>query len=295
MKGRIVLIVLFAIILGAYFTQYYWKVDLLKFWPRLILGIAGLFFMIIMHIYSIRKRKKNFFLFKLFSYKLPTFLNIHIILATMGVALIVVHAIGSYNSIIAWISFFSMFMVWQSGFVGKYIFVRIPKDNSGLHLEKTNLMEKLEQINSDFIAVMKENHENKEFQGFLIEYLTGYAKTIQLLHKKNDYGIARFFQNFKQTYNAWRVYKNSLSQLKRNQLSSNFIQESNREEYTSHLQQYEEKMNEILLLYFQIEFIDILKALFKNWHDIHVPLTYLLYTTALLHVIVIVMFSTFAH
>jgi len=289
------LIVLALIITGCYLLQYFFKLDYLKFWPRIILGIAGLSFMILMHIYSVRKRNKDFFLFKIFSYKLVTYLNIHIILATIGVSLIVVHAIGSYESIIAWVSFFSMFMVWQSGFVGKYIFVKIPKDNSGLHLEKMSVIEKLESLNADFIKSMKANHENKDFQNFLIDYLSGYAKSIHLLHKKDDHSITRFFYNFKQTYGAWRLYKENMAHLKKHELVWSDKSVQGTQEYADHLSMYEEKMNEILLLHFQIEFIDILKAMFKNWHDIHVPLTYLLYTTAALHVIVIVLFSSYAH
>jgi hypothetical protein len=217
-------------------------------------------------------------------------------MATIGVALIVVHAIGSYDSIIAWVSFFSMFMVWQSGFVGKYIFVRIPKDNFGLQMEKMGAIEKLEELNTNFIKSMKTNLENKEFQNFLIDYLSRYAKSIQLLHKKNEHGLTRFVYNFKQTYAAWRAYKENITHLKKHEMEwSGNNQPVNKEEYSRHLVEYEEKMDEILLLHFQIEFIDILKAMFKNWHDIHVPLTYLLYTTAALHIIVIVLFSSYAH
>lgn len=314
MKGRVVLIVLGTIVLFLYLAQYILKLDYLKFWPRIYLGIAGLSFMIFMHIYSIRKKKKTFFLFKYLPFKLVTFLNIHIILATIGVAFIIVHAIGSYDSIIAWVSFFSMFMVWQSGFVGKYIFIRIPKDNSGLLLEKIGIMEKLEDLNSEFIKSMKDNHENKNFQNFMIEYLGSFGKSMQMLHygktsnllieesgekEKNDrkkYSIMRFFSNFMKTYKAWKLYKNNMNHLRKHEIVfSKGTPIESQKDYLEHVEQYEDKMREILLLHFQIEFFDVLKALFKNWHDIHVPLTYLLYTTAALHVIVIVLFSSYAH
>jgi len=296
MKGRIVLTVLVSIVITSYIVGYIVKLDYLKFWPRIILGVTGLSFMIFMHIYSIRKRNKDFFLFKLFSYKLATYLNIHIILATVGVGLIIVHAIGSYDSIVAWVSFFSMFMVWQSGFIGKYIYVRIPKDSSGLILEKMNIMEKLEELNTEFIKSMKSNHENKDFQNFLIDYLSSYSKSLNLLHKKEEYGMSKFIHNFKQTFNAWRLYRQNITHLKKHDFVwSDQSKLINKDEYFLHLNQYEDKMNEILLLHFQIEFIDILKAMFKNWHDIHVPLTYLLYSTAAMHVIVIVLFSSYAH
>ena len=64
MKGRVVLIVLASIIIVFYLLQYILKLDYLKFWPRIYLGITGLSFMILMHIYSLRKKNKEFFLFQ---------------------------------------------------------------------------------------------------------------------------------------------------------------------------------------------------------------------------------------
>jgi hypothetical protein len=295
MTGKTVLIFFGILVSALYGAGFFFHLDYMKFWPRITLGIAGLLFMIIMHIYSIRKKSRNFFFFKWFNYKLSTYLNIHIILATLGVGLIIVHAIGSYNSIIAWVSFFSMLMVWQSGFIGRYIFVKIPKDNSGLIAERNEILEKLEQLNTEFIKSMKENHEDNAFQEFLLEYLSTYAKSLHLLHKRSEYTIVRFYKNFKQIVQAFKLYKSNLIQLKKKGHEwAGKSDKKNIDLFEAHLKTYEEKMKEILLVQFQIEFLDMLKSLFKNWHDVHVPLTYLLYTTAVLHVIVIVLFSSFA-
>ncbi|MDH4199623.1 MAG: hypothetical protein OEV66_04505 [Spirochaetia bacterium] len=295
MKGKSVILVLIITILAFYAAGIVYKFDYLKFWPRVFLGIAGLFFMTIMHIYSLRKRNQKFILFKIFPFKLPVFLNIHIFLATFGVSLIIVHAFGSYDSMIAWISFFSMFMVWQSGFVGRYIFVKIPKNSTGLTLEKNSVVEELESANVEFIRLMKDNHDDKAFQEFLIQYLSGYGKSLHLLHTRDESSIMRIYFNLKKIIKAWTLYKSNLAVFKKNAME--WIEKNASMEkklYEEHVNQYKDKMNAILLLHFQIEFFDVLKSLFKNWHDIHVPLTYLFYTTAILHVIVIVLFSSYA-
>lgn len=300
MRGTTVFLFFIITIALFYLTGYLFKFDYLKFWPRVILGIIGTVFMLLMHVYSIRKRSVKFFLFKIFPYKLPVYLNIHIILATAGVALIIIHAIGSYDSIVAWLAFFSMFMVWQSGFVGRYIFIKIPKDNNGIVVEKENIMERLENLNNDFIKQMKANHEDKEFQDFLVNYLGGYGKTLQLLHKKSDTALIRFFKNFGNLFKAWKIYKDSINLLESEGIK--WIEKAaedrkgdKKEVYLKHLQQYDAQMKNLLLLNFQMEFFDILKSLFKNWHDIHVPLTYLFYTCAIMHIFLIIIFSFYAH
>ncbi|MES0491790.1 MAG: hypothetical protein ABUK01_17480, partial [Leptospirales bacterium] len=59
--------------------------------------------------------------------------------------------------------------------------------------------------------------------------------------------------------------------------------------------EYRQTMKTIILLHFQLEFYEVLRALFRNWHDIHVPLNYLFYATAVLHILVVIIFSFSAH
>jgi hypothetical protein len=205
------------------------------------------------------------------------------------------HAIGSYDSTIAWISFLSMFLVWMSGFIGRYIFVKIPKDNVGYMQEKDVITSQLEKRNRRFIDSMAENSEDEFFQRLLISYLGSYGKSLHLLHKRSDSSFFRFFKNFIQIFGAFKYYRKSKSNLLHGNIDEfKELDEKERKAYTHHLNLYSKYMREILLLHFEMEFNDILKGLFKNWHDIHVPLTYLFYTTAVLHIIVVAIFATYA-
>ena len=283
-----------AFILGIilYFFEQLTGIKYLDYWPRVILGVAGFFLMLIMHIYSIKKRKGASFFKKV---KLPSFLNWHIFTATAGVTFIIFHAIGSYDSIIAWVAFFSMFIVWQSGFVGRYIFIRIPKDHKGVSQEKQTVTEEIESLNREFIESMSKNNEDEKFQEIMIQYLSDYGQSLHTLHTRTDGSFLQFFGNFNQLLKAWKYYRSSKSALEHHNLTQlNNLDAEQQKVYSDHMNEYSEKMRRILLLHFQMEFNDILKALFKNWHDIHVPLTYLFYTTAVLHILVVVLFSASA-
>ena len=266
------------------------KINYLDFWPRVITGIVGIFFMLIMHVYSIRKRKKDWGVFK--KTELVSFLNWHIVTGTIGVTTIFFHALGSYDSIIAWVSFLAMFLVWQSGFVGRYLFVKIPKNEEGIIREKNLTVEKIEAMNQELFALMKNNNENEELKNFIVNFLGEYANSLHSLHTRNDGSIKRFFSNFMQILKAKNHYKKTLNAFSHaTNLDTNL--KSLKEDFSKDfVREYKGHMNSILWLHFQMEFYDVLKALFQNWHDIHVPLTYLFYTTAALHVIVISLFAT---
>jgi len=297
MSGLTVLIVALIVSFSLWGTSLFLQISYLDFWPRVILGIAGLTFMMIMHIYSIKKKYRKSVISRLMPGKLPTYLNWHIITATIGVSMIFFHAFGSYDSVIAWISFLAMFMVWQSGFIGRYIFVKIPKDKTGLIEEKNMLLDELDTLNKEFIQSMAEHEEKKEYQKIIMNFLMNYGQSLVHLHKRTEnYSIFRFLTNFRQLLQAWKFYKKNMHYISSGHIAeSDVLSEKDKKEFNEHFSQYSKTMRKIIFMYFQVEFLDVLKNLFKNWHDIHVPLTYLFYTTAVLHVILISLFSTYAH
>jgi len=269
-------------------------IDFLKFWPRVIMGLVGFGLMLLMHVYSVRKRNRDWNLFKSIGKPLVSYLNIHIILASFGVAIITFHAFGTYTSAIAWIAYVAMAIVWLSGFIGKYIFVKIPKDHRGLIAQKNVALEQLEDMNQDLLRLMQKNNETPEFKKFIEEYLTQYSKTLHLLHMRDDFRITRFFGNFTEIAKASKLYRKNKRLLHDGTLEGIAKQsEENREAFKLHLKIYEKMMDEVILRRFQMEFYELLNGLFKNWHDIHVPLNYLFYTTAVLHIFVITFFSSF--
>ncbi|MES0491789.1 MAG: hypothetical protein ABUK01_17475, partial [Leptospirales bacterium] len=221
-----------AIILAG--IKFIFGIDYLEFWPRTILGIIGLFFMLIMHVYSIRKRKKGWGIFKKSGLKLSSYLTWHIFTATIGVTVIFFHAIGTYNNVLVWISFFSMFIVWQSGFVGRYIFVKIPKDTTGLLKEKDRVSENIEESNNELISIMVKNFESEKSRDFFMEYLTNYSNSLRSLHKRHDESISRFFQNFAQILKAWKLYRENTKLLSGELVKKSELSEVDKKTLSAH-------------------------------------------------------------
>jgi len=99
-----------------------------------LLGIVGTLFMLLLLLYSIRKR----FRFARDWGNLNTWLETHIFLGITGPLLVLLHTVFEFSGIVA-ISFWSMALVVASGLVGKYIYELIPHSLSGMELNRIEL------------------------------------------------------------------------------------------------------------------------------------------------------------
>lgn len=99
-----------------------------------LLGIAGSAFMLLLLLYSIRKR----FRFARNWGNLNTWLHAHIFLGFAGPLLVLLHTVFKFSGIVS-ISFWSMVLVVLSGVVGKYIYELIPHSLSGMELDRIEL------------------------------------------------------------------------------------------------------------------------------------------------------------
>jgi hypothetical protein len=99
-----------------------------------LFGIIGTFFILLLLLYSIRKR----FRFASKWGNLNTWLSAHIFLGTAGPVLVLFHSDFKFSGIVS-IAFWSMVLVLASGVVGKYIFALIPRSLSGLELNRIEL------------------------------------------------------------------------------------------------------------------------------------------------------------
>jgi hypothetical protein len=99
-----------------------------------LLGIIGALFMLLLLLYSLRKR----FRFARKWGNLDTWLKAHIFLGFTGPLLVTFHTVFKVNGIVA-IAFWSMVLVVVSGMVGKYIYQLIPRSLSGMELNRIEL------------------------------------------------------------------------------------------------------------------------------------------------------------
>lgn len=98
------------------------------------LGIAGLLLMSVMHLYTLRKRFPSL----AWMGPLPFWLEFHIYCGIVGPFLITLHTSFKFNGIIS-VAFWSMLIVVGSGFVGRYLYVHIPRSIRGRELTREEL------------------------------------------------------------------------------------------------------------------------------------------------------------
>lgn len=101
-------------------------------------GILGSAMLLLLFLYSARKRNK----FGLRFGKIGQWLNIHIFLGIMGPILVTLHTSFKFGGIVS-VSYFSMLAVMLSGFVGRYLYVQIPRSLSGDELSMKKLRKKV--------------------------------------------------------------------------------------------------------------------------------------------------------
>ena len=107
----------------------------------LTLGIAGVLAMLATIPYALRKRWKR--LSRLG--RLKNWLEVHIFFGVVGPVLITFHTSFKFNGLIS-VGYWLMMTVWASGFVGRYLYVRIPKTIRGVELSRREVDERLEVL-----------------------------------------------------------------------------------------------------------------------------------------------------
>jgi hypothetical protein len=98
------------------------------------LGLAGALMMLVPFLYMLRKRVKS----DRWPGSMKAWLEVHLFCGIAGPALITFHTSFKFNGIVA-VAYWSMVTVAVSGFVGRYLYVRIPRSIRGTELSRTDL------------------------------------------------------------------------------------------------------------------------------------------------------------
>ena len=104
------------------------------------IGIVGFIFMLMTEtLYSLRKRSRS-----LRWGRMSSWLQFHIVTGLVGPYMVLLHTAWKFNGIAGVTTLFTVIIV-LSGFVGRYIFTRIPRTLDGLEIEGTLSQEALKQ------------------------------------------------------------------------------------------------------------------------------------------------------
>ena len=125
----------------------------------LTLGAGGVVAMLCTIPYAVRKRWKRLSTVG----ALKNWLEMHIFFGVVGPVLITFHTSFKFNGLIS-VGYWLMMTVWASGFVGRYLYVRIPKTIRGVELSRREVEARLdalrEQLRSAAMAEAARRHMN---------------------------------------------------------------------------------------------------------------------------------------
>jgi len=223
------------------------------------LGIVGGSMMLIMFVYSIRKRIKFFRKWG----KLPTWLNYHIFLGITGPVLVTLHTALKFGGLVS-ISYWSMVAVALSGFIGRYIYVKIPRRVSGKEVTRDDFKKQLKQKTEQF----KEEFGLSDSTVEKIRHLSGADK----IRKRGLLGIFTIFFMDITSWLKWQRIKKEISK------SSSISRKE--------MKQFKHSLRQIVKMDRQIAFWHAAQSLFHYWHVIHKPFAYTMIVIMFIHIAV---------
>jgi len=229
------------------------------------LGIVGSTMMLLLLLYSVRKRVKVFRK----AGKLANWLNVHIFFGIIGPILVTLHTTFKFNGIVA-VSFWSMAAVALSGFIGRYIYVQIPRNLAGHELS----MQEMKNLNREF------NEELKKDYGFTDEMIAKIDKISQVPQRKVNRELTALITTVE------------------SDITSAFKLRDLKKEYTQQYQIPAGKMKAIMKITKQktklerrMRAWESLHNLFHYWHIAHKPFAIVMLIIMVVHVTVAVLFG----
>jgi len=109
-----------------------------------LLGVGGFALLIVPVIYAVRKRWRRLAR----AGSMRGWLEVHIFCGIVGPVLVTFHTAFKFNGLIS-VAYWSMVAVMLSGFVGRYLFVRMPRTIRGVELSHDEIHARIDQLTHD--------------------------------------------------------------------------------------------------------------------------------------------------
>lgn len=230
------------------------------------LGILGSTMMLLLFLYSARKRN----LFGLRFGKIRYWLNIHIFFGIMGPIFATLHTSFKFGGIVA-VSYYSMLAVVVSGFVGRYLYVQIPRALSG-----------------DELSIKEMEEKNKLLTRLLLE---NYRINPKLLNQIQIIAGVNPGQSNSGITTLLFIFKNDLLRpFKIRSLKKQILRQSTNvpvKKVNTLIQLIKQKA----LLMRKMALLSSIQPMFHYWHVVHKPFAYVMIIIMFLHIAVTLLFG----
>jgi len=225
------------------------------------LGIAGSLIMAMTFLYTLRKKWKP-----LARFGPPSlWLEFHIFCGLFGPALITLHTSFKFNGIVS-VSFWSMTLVVLSGFVGRFLFVRIPRTIRGTEVTVPATEERVADLKRELADSGLSERVLSEIQAFETRSLPAPGRESYLDLVVGEVRLQLGLLDLRRTLSTSGVPKDLAAAAG-------------------------EAVSERLLLMRRIAYLRRTKKLFDLWHVLHRPLVYVMFAILVVHVGVTVYFG----
>jgi hypothetical protein len=227
------------------------------------LGILGFLLMLMTEtLYTIRKRSRS-----ARWGKMSEWLQFHIFTGLVGPYLVLIHSSWKFNGLAGLVMLLTVVIV-VSGFIGRYIYTAVPRSVDGAEIESTELENLIHQADAE-----------------LQSWLQGRPESIQRLSRRlsaasqerqTSLGIlfTRPIVEFRDRI-AWRYERNRLGPAARAQAA-----------------QLEHLLQQRALLQRQLASLAMARRLLGLWHTIHIPIGFVLFGAAIIHIVGALYYAT---
>jgi len=218
-------------------------------------GIGGTILMLGTFLYVLRKKSRR--LAKMGSQK--NWLEAHIFCGIVGPVLITLHTSFKFNGVIS-VAFWCMVLVVLSGFVGRYLYVRVPKTLRGTELTYEELASRTAELTAELAAEGLPSSIAGRIEEFEKHGSPGGEKSVGALFL-GEIRLGRALGSLKR-------------EIRRMGIGGQRLEETFR------------LIQERAVLRRRIVYLGRTKKLFSLWHVFHQPLVYVMLAIAVLHVAV---------
>ena len=222
------------------------------------LGVAGLLLMFVPMAYAIRKKSARLARFG----SMKTWLQVHIFCGIVGPVLVTFHTSFKFNGLVS-VAYWLMVLVASSGFVGRYLYVRIPRSLRGAELTLDELQARAADLKGGLVASGVPN--------WLLERVDALEARSKPSARAGAWLVSLLVGDLALHARLWKL---------RRDLQSAGVA-GPRASATVAL------IAERALLLRRLSLLGRTKRLFDLWHVFHQPLVYFLFAIVLLHVVIL--------
>jgi len=227
-------------------------------------GIIGSSMLLLLLLYSVRKRAKWFPKIG----KLSTWLNYHIFLGIMGPVLVTFHTSFKFGGIVA-VSYWSMMIVMFSGFVGRYLYTKIPRSISGHELSLKEVQEDnkilTDRLRMEYNLAEETIHQIEQLGESDINRRSDLKTLLSffLADLKRPFTLQSFYRKFRNESDVTRADYKVIKKIARQKMS----------------------------IHRKLAALQTTHRFFHYWHVFHKPFAYIMLFIMVIHITVVVLFG----